>query len=128
MQLGKCTVPPADPGNHRRGSKARIAVSTACLVSAGGVGKTVGSFRSEGHRVRRIPVSFFPKGGRGSLGSGLFGGSGSGGVGTGVGFVGIGAGNGSVGVGKAGSVGVTGASGGTSGSDASGRNHLESGR
>jgi hypothetical protein len=79
-------------------------------------------------RVRLIPVDFFPNGGRGWLGSGLFGGNGSGGVGTGTGLVGIGTGNGSVGVGKGGSVGVTGASGGTSGFDVLGCNHFESGR
>jgi hypothetical protein len=73
-------------------------------------------------------VNFFPNGGRGWLGSGLFGGNGSGGVGTGTGLVGIGTGNGSVGVGKGGSVGVTGASGGTSGFDAPGYNHFEPGR
>jgi hypothetical protein len=72
-------------------------------------------------------VNFFPKGGRGSLGCGLFGGNGWGGVGTGAGLVGIGTGNGSVGVGKGGSAGLTGVSGGTSGSDALGCNHFEAG-
>jgi hypothetical protein len=73
-------------------------------------------------------VNFFPKGERGWLGSGLFGGSGWGGVGTGAGLVGIGTGSGSVGVGKGGSGGVTGASGGTSGIDADGCSPFEAGR
>jgi hypothetical protein len=73
-------------------------------------------------------VNFFPKGGRGWLGSGLFGGNGSGGVGTGVGLVGIGTGNGSVGVGKGGSVGATGASEGMSGFNALGCDQFEAGR
>ena len=73
-------------------------------------------------------MNFSPKGGRGALGSGLFGGNGSGGVGTGVGLVGMGTGNGSVGAGNGGSVGVTGASGGTSGFNALGCNHFEADR
>jgi hypothetical protein len=74
------------------------------------------------------PGEFVSQGRTRSLGSGLFGGNGSGGVGTGAGLVGIGTGNGSVGVGKGGSVGVTGASGGTSGFDVLGCNHFEAGR
>ena len=73
-------------------------------------------------------MNFSPKGGRGALGSGLFGGNGSGGVGTGVGLVGMGTGNGSVGGGNGGSVGVTGASGGTSGFNSLGCNHFEADR